>query len=128
MRRCGIFRILNFSTMTNKTVDTSQFKKYVLENSAERPVLIDVRSKQEFEGQKLSHAINIPHDEIQKVFELAPDEFQQRVGIPKPQKGEPIVCFCTKGIRCAMACKTLEGLGYTNSRHLKDGLCCIEWD
>lgn len=64
-------------------------------------ILIDVRSKTEWDISHLPHAIHIPYTKIDKL---------------KADKNKEIILFCSTGRRATIAKKTLEDLGYTNVR------------
>lgn len=62
-------------------------------------VLIDVRTKEEYNEGHLDNAINIPYDVI--------------VSNIKEDKDTPIVVYCKSGARSAKAAKSLEDAGFT---------------
>ncbi len=67
------------------------------------PVIIDVRSLEEWNSGHLGQAIHIPHDEIvAKIAEHVSD------------KSTPIVLHCRAGGRAGRAKTALEDLGYTD--------------
>ena len=66
-------------------------------------ILIDVRTKREWDAGHIRSSIHIPHTEIaDRISEVTED------------KQAPIVVFCAVGGRSAKAKKTLEGLGFSN--------------
>lgn len=66
-------------------------------------IVIDVRSKQEFQSGHFSTAKNIPHDQIKnKIQEVGKD------------KTKPIIVYCASGARSTVARSTLMEMGYTN--------------
>lgn len=73
-------------------------------------ILLDVRSKQEYEEGHLAGSINIPLYEIDKNLEKLPD------------KKCILLIYCTSGHRSKQAKEKLENLGYENVYHLKNGL------
>lgn len=62
-------------------------------------VIIDVRTKEEYEESHVTEAINIPHDEIDENIDISKDEV--------------IFVYCRSGNRSAIAYNTLTDLGYT---------------
>lgn len=62
-------------------------------------ILIDVRTKEEFEERHIKGAINIPVDSI------------NTVDYPKDKK---IIVYCRSGNRSSMAASELINMGYTN--------------
>jgi rhodanese-related sulfurtransferase len=77
--------------------------------------LFDGREKKEYNVSHIPNAEHVGYDnfsmeEISKAF---------------PDKGEPIVVYCTIGIRSEDICMKLIKAGYTNVRNLYGGIC--EW-
>ena len=71
--------------------------------AAETPVfVIDVRSKEEWDGGHVEQAAHIPHTEI-----------ADRIGEVTIDKSAKIVVYCAVGGRAGKAKEVLEGLGYT---------------
>lgn len=74
---------------------------------AVRPILVDVRSPEEYAGGHLAGAILLPHTETaNRAAELFGD------------KDAPLAVYCKAGIRAENARQTLESLGYTNVTNL----------
>ncbi len=68
-----------------------------------KPLIIDVRTQEEwFEGH-LENAVHIPHDEIADEIAKFSDD-----------KGQRIVLYCRSGGRAGRALQALKKLGYTN--------------
>lgn len=66
-------------------------------------LLVDVRSRQEFDQGHLEGATLIPHDQIAaRASELGED------------KSRPIVLYCRSGNRSSQAKRALEALGFTS--------------
>jgi phage shock protein E len=66
-----------------------------------KPLLIDVRTVEEFDAGHIPGAVLLPYDEIAAKFK-------------EPDKGRPIVVYCRSGRRSAIAKSTLESMGYAN--------------
>lgn len=76
--------------------------------SGNAPVVLDVRSPEEYAAGHIPGAINIPHDQL-----------ATRLGeIPATKSGE-IVVHCQMGKRAAAAESTLAQAGYTNVHDLE---------
>lgn len=73
-------------------------------------ILLDVRSKQEFEEGHLDGSLNIPLYELKNQLEKLPD------------KNCTIMIYCASGHRSKQAKEELEEIGYKNVYHLKNGL------
>jgi phage shock protein E len=63
-------------------------------------IIIDVRSKGEFDGGNIKSSINIPLDQLNKNLSLLKD------------KNNPIILCCASGMRSGMAKKMLQSHGY----------------
>ena len=70
-------------------------------------LVIDVRSRSEFDSGHLTNAINIPLDEIESAL-------PKRV----TDKSQVLLLHCASGMRSGMAQKKLNRLGYTNAFNL----------
>ncbi|CAN5230141.1 molybdopterin-synthase adenylyltransferase MoeB [soil metagenome] len=68
----------------------------------DRPRVIDVRERHEWDAGRIPGAEHIPLGEIGAAAERL------------PRKDEPIVLHCAAGVRSAIAAHTLQELGYTN--------------
>jgi rhodanese-related sulfurtransferase len=97
---------------TTDTVDT--IKQRLARREA---VLIDVRSKTEWEQGHLSDAIWFPVDDLRKLKtdSALRDKLAKAVPIDRI-----VYCHCAKGVRALTAGGILEGLGY-DARPLKPG-------
>ena len=67
---------------------------------AQQPLIIDVRTPEEFSEGHLTNAINIPFDQIAKIENYLTD------------KSKPILLYCRSGRRAELAENTLYTLGY----------------
>ncbi len=74
-------------------------------------VLLDVRSKQEYDEGHLKGAMNIP------VYEL-----EYRVENELKNKTTVIIAYCSAGIRSRKAIGILKKLGYKNLYNVEDGV------
>jgi len=102
-----IKRIL-YRSLENKEISYKKLEEMIKQNV--NAILLDVRSKQEFEEGHLEGAINIPLYELEKQIEKLPD------------KSCTILIYCASGYRSKQAKEKLESLGYENVYHLKNGL------
>ncbi|MEI6385706.1 MAG: rhodanese-like domain-containing protein [Spirochaetota bacterium] len=73
----------------------------LLANKEAKPLLLDVRTQEEFAAGYIPGALLLPYDEITARFKEA-------------DKGRPIVVYCRSGRRSDIARTTLLGLGFTN--------------
>ena len=66
-------------------------------------ILVDVRTAEEYQAQRIGGAINIPVDQIQTL-----------AASMLPDKNALIFTYCRSGVRSSNAAHTLVSLGYTN--------------
>ena len=78
--------------------------------SAQPPILIDVRERDEYEEGALKGAVHIPRG----FLEL---QVENRV----PDRTQPVVVYCAGGARSALAAKALQDMGYTRVSSLAGG-------
>ena len=104
-----IKRFLNRSS--TKEIDYEDLKKKIRKNNA---ILIDVRSKQEYEEGHLPNAIHI------SLYDLEKEVLKQI-----PNKTTYIIVYCSSGIRSKQAQELLEKMGYEEVYNLKNGLSNI---
>ena len=65
-------------------------------------VILDVRSKSEYDGGHIKNSVNIPVDQLQKNLSKLKD------------KNKPIITCCASGMRSASAKSILQNNGYKN--------------
>jgi rhodanese-related sulfurtransferase len=65
------------------------------------PIILDVRSKSEFQQGHIQNAINISYEQLQQKSDLLAD-----------YKDQPIVIYCRSGRRAQVAYKTLKAKGF----------------
>jgi phage shock protein E len=78
--------------------------------TANPPLVVDVRTPAEFRNGHLAGAINIAHDEIGSRWSAL------NVG-----RDDEVILYCGTGRRACNAQQTLEGLGYMHTRTLEGG-------
>ena len=61
-------------------------------------IVIDVRTKEEYDTGHVKDSLNIPYDEIEESIDL--------------DKSKPILVYCRSGKRSSIAYQTLTSLGY----------------
>lgn len=80
-------------------------------NNYSKVVLLDVRSRQEYEEGHLNGAINIS---VYDLYREAPETLKDKEAI--------IIAYCTVGLRSENAINILRKMGYKNLYHLEGGL------
>jgi sulfur-carrier protein adenylyltransferase/sulfurtransferase len=77
---------------------------------AEKPVLLDVREREEFRQGFVPGAVSMPRGFL-----------EMRVEEAVPEKSTPIVAYCAGGTRSLLAGRDLKELGYTNVVSMRGG-------
>ena len=78
--------------------------------SEPRPVLVDVRERDEYEQGFIPGAIHIARGNL-----------ESRIEANAPDRNAPVIIYCESGNRSAYAAKTLTELGYTDVVSLAGG-------
>lgn len=98
-----------YRSMGSKEVNYCQAKQMLIQNPS--AILLDVRSKQEYEEGHLSGSIPLCLYDIDKqANQILPD------------KEQTIITCCSSGSRSKEAQEILETMGYENVYNLKGGL------
>ena len=77
-----------------------------------KPQIVDVRTKAEFDAERIKDAINI---------DINKKDFQKQIE-KKLQKDKIVYVYCTKGVRSLRAAEILEALDFTRIYNLSGGL------
>lgn len=80
-----------------------------LENG-QRPVLLDVREREEYREGHLEGALALPRGFM-----------EMRVEEAVPDKATPVVAYCAGGVRSLIAARTLKEMGYTDVSSMAGG-------
>ncbi len=91
-------------------VTAEDVKKAIDARDLDRPLLIDVREKEEFNQGHLPGAMFIPRGFL-----------ELRVEDKAPEKERPVVLYCAGGTRSLLAARSLRELGYTNVASMAGG-------
>jgi phage shock protein E len=87
-------------SQTSSVQSLNQEVQTLLSKSA---IVIDVRTKEEFQMAHYKDALNIPYDEIEKHIKKL-----------EAYKDKPIILYCRSGRRASIAKQTLEKYGFKN--------------
>ncbi len=79
-------------------------------DASERPILVDVREKEEFREGHLPGALSLPRGFLEMQVEAA-----------VPDKAAPIVAYCQSGTRSLLAGRLLKDMGYSDVRSMAGG-------
>ncbi len=99
--------LLSLFGLAANATDINQNDLLAKMKSADKPIVIDVRSAQEYAAGHVPGAINIPHDII--------GQQMSQLGL---EKKTAIVLYCRSGYRAGKANKVLIDSGYHNLSHL----------
>ncbi len=95
-----------------KNITTKELKQKI--DNKEEFILIDCRTKAEYEKGHIDGPILIPYDELkERHLELNAD------------KGSQIIIYCRTGHRSLIGAKILESLGYTDVTNVLGGI--LDW-
>lgn len=78
--------------------------------NGQRPVLLDVREREEYREGHLEGALALPRGFL-----------EMRVEEAVPDKSAPVVAYCAGGVRSLIAARTLQEMGYTDVRSMAGG-------
>ena len=107
------------ATVHFKTIEPSLLCQYVADHP--NVVLLDVRTKKEFEGKAdpnygtLKNAINVPVQEL-----------QQNLSVLKPYKDKEIIVYCSHSHRSPQACYILTQNGFSNVTNMAGGMSVMK--
>ena len=93
--------LVGCSTEVNTYNTSTQDKAKEMMKEESDYIILDVRTKEEYEEKHIEDAINIPLDEIEETTELK-------------DKEQVIFVYCKSGNRSKQASEILANLGYTN--------------
>src|SRR5690606_34186954 len=97
-----------------RTISLEELKARLEDTSRPRPVLVDVREKDEFRAGYIPGAVHLPRGFLEM-------QAEQKL----PDKQAEIVVYCAGGTRSAFAAKTLSELGYQNVLSANPGF--VRW-
>ena len=99
--------------MTGKEIEPTDFKAML---DAGEPVhVLDTRNDYELRVGTFENAIDLNI----RTFRAFPEAIER---LPASMKDEPVVMFCTGGIRCEKASAIMMEAGFTNVKQLKGGV------
>ena len=107
------------STVHFKTIEPSLLCQYMADHP--NVVLLDVRTKQEFEGKAdpnygtLKNAINVPVQELEK-----------NISVLAPYKDKEIIVYCSHSHRSPRACYILTQNGFSNVTNMAGGMSVMK--
>lgn len=97
IRQLLLLAVLFVSSAQANVVTPTQFWQL---HQQGRPLIVDVRTNEEFLAGHLPNSINIPYDEIDRLPSIAKD------------KTQPIFLYCRSGRRSDIAEKAVKQQGY----------------
>lgn len=94
---CAKASVKEAISLNSKTVTSSEASSLIKDGA----ILVDVRTKEEYDEKHITDAVNIPLSEIEE-------------GNIDYDKSTTIIVYCRSGNRSLSAAKKLIALGYTN--------------
>jgi len=91
-----------------KRITTAELAVWLSDGARAKPVLLDVRTRVEYDVSHLRGARHVP-----------PDGDVARVGLPKEQ---PLVTYCSVGYRSGAFAEKLRAAGYSNVMNLEGSI------
>lgn len=100
MFKKAIILILCLTTMCGCTNNHKETKSEMLERivAENNYIILDVRTKEEYDESHVVGALNIPYDELDEKVKL--------------DKNKTVLVYCRSGNRSSIAYKTLKELGF----------------
>lgn len=95
------------------TLDAEDFQKALRETP--KSMILDVRSRNEFDEEKIPHAMNI---------DILNPNFNKKVS--KFDKNKTYFVYCQRGGRSAKACRRMTKMGFEKVYNLKGGINAYE--
>lgn len=81
----------------------------------QNPILVDMRNHYEYEVGRFENAIEVPSETFREQLPMA-------VEMLKGKEDEPIIMYCTGGIRCEKATAWMRHNGFKNVFHIEGGI------
>ena len=102
----AVSQLITSAKMQIRTIDMETFKSALEKNQL--GLIIDVREPEEYADGYIPGAVNVPRG----VIEL---RIWAYVGFPdQTDMGKKITLYCGSGLRCMLATKSLQDLGFSN--------------
>ena len=95
-----------------KYLDAAQFNRLTDDPAT---IVVDMRNHYEYEVGHFDKAIEVPSDTFREQLPMSAE-------LLKDKKENPIIMYCTGGIRCEKASAWLLHQGFTNVYHLEGGI------
>jgi rhodanese-related sulfurtransferase len=94
-----------------KTVDPGEFEKLINQKKDDAPIILDVRTPEEYKAAHLKDAV---------LIDYKAKDFDQK--IKALDKSKTYLIYCASGYRSSSACKKLQALDIPNLYNLKGGI------
>jgi len=94
--------------------------------AAKEPLIVDVRTEDEFASGRIPGATNIPLSEVEYAFSLPEEKFKEKYGISKPSKDTNFITSCKVGGRATKMRDKLNEMGFTSVQAYTGSL--TEWE
>ncbi|KAJ3126383.1 hypothetical protein HK098_007581 [Nowakowskiella sp. JEL0407] len=100
--------------------------KKVIESNDVSNVIVDVRSKYQYDSSHIPGAFSIPRSEFTSALTSKNDTFFSKYGFKKPTTDKTMIIYCNYGIQAASAADEAVNLGY---KYLRSKISQeLEWE
>ncbi|KAK8187797.1 Rhodanese-like domain-containing protein, partial [Phyllosticta capitalensis] len=79
-------------------------------------LLIDVRSPAEYAAGAIPCAVNLPVNSAMDTLFASPEDFEDKLGFPRPDAKRPLVFYCKAGVRSRAAAELAKQAGFEDVR------------
>jgi len=88
-------------------------------DSKSKPLIIDIREKNEFDAMHIEHSILAPRGILESCCDY---DYDETIPALAAARDKEVIVVCRSGNRSALAAFTMQLMGYTNVSSLKTGL------
>jgi rhodanese-related sulfurtransferase len=81
------------------------------------PMLVDVREAHEYHHGRVPTAVNLPLSRLDEALAMDAEAFALAFGFARPQRDQPLLVYCMKGVRSQLAQARLLRAGFHDVRN-----------
>jgi rhodanese-related sulfurtransferase len=108
----GSIEVVEYRAASFRDVTATEAAAFIAENE---PLILDVRTRREFDDGRLEGAVLLPIQEL-----------QHRIGELSAHKERPVFIYCRTGNRSTVASKLLVDAGHRQVVNLRNGI--VDWE
>ncbi|KAK8206967.1 rhodanese domain protein [Phyllosticta capitalensis] len=106
--------LLGFDEVSAIVKNATPSRAYLTNQSL--PLLIDVRSPAEYAAGAIPCAVNLPVNSAMDTLFASPEDFEDKLGFPRPDAKRPLVFYCKAGVRSRAAAELAKQAGFEDVR------------